>query len=286
MHLADVAGRNAAAQRAEAADRVVPHQQPGGCRRGACRARSEGRIQRVEVVSSRSRSRRRRTPRAGVGGTVSVIASPPPRARRAPSDRRVRRMTGVRRATGTRRAVSPAATRVGDTRSDPWRAGASTRAEVRGQSMGFTGCLPRGRKLPPECHGASASGDGGDAREVRLAYSRVHTRDDVDDLGDVEVGRGAQVGVGEVLGHAPPPLDERQGGTHARAHRRVEVGIHAGRHECESGVRTSGPVTSPNARAAASAGITHRRAQRGAQRGLEAVSATSPSPCAKCGSPT
>ena len=59
----------------------------------------------------------------------------------------------------------------------------------------------------------------------------MHAAHDVDHLRDVEVGGGAEVRVGEVLLHAPPRFDERQRRSHALAHRLVQVGVEAGRHE-------------------------------------------------------
>ena len=59
----------------------------------------------------------------------------------------------------------------------------------------------------------------------------MHTADDVDHLRDVEVGRGAEVGVGEVLVEAPARPDERDRRADAPAHGLAKVGVEARGHQ-------------------------------------------------------
>ena len=106
----------------------------------------------------------------------------------------------------------------------------------------------------------------------------------VDHLRDVDVGGRGQVRVREVLVETPPRLQQRERRPDAPADGFAQVRVEPVGTRY-SGVSTSGPSNGPNRASASTAGTTSNRSvtRRDAS---SAVSATSPSPCAKCGSPT
>ena len=185
--------------------------------------------ERADRVMADEQARRVAAQRVGSGGEDRVE-----RVEVVRHERALVRVEGVAQVGGDRRGVArtPAVVR-----------GSGRRAPRRSAPVGRT--CPRSR--PRGC-----------------ARARPH---EVDDLRDVEVGRGAQVGVGQVLVHAPAAWSSAIAArTHARIASSRSGSMPVGTRY--SGVSTSGPATSPNAAQRVGA-RDDLEAQRGPQRRLE-----------------
>src|SRR4051794_37414183 len=85
--------------------------------------------------------------------------------------------------------------------------------------------------LPSRPPGSGASATEGSGIEVREPDPGVHALHEIDDLGDVEVGRRAQVRERIRSVHAEPRMQQLDRGTHAVLHGLVQVLAEAGGHE-------------------------------------------------------
>ena len=149
------------------------------------------------------------------------------------------------------------------------RPGREQRRSSASRSSAIEGAL-----VGPERRPAGPSG-GSSTVTPKSAFriAGVHTLDQVDDLGDVEVGRGAQVRVGRCSVQPVARLQQRDRGAHAVLHGDVEVLVQAGRDE----------VVRASRRAARRARRTARDGVLGAARRRTAASpaATPPSRSAR-----